>query len=66
MLFKNAGEGDLHERTMILFDLLGNYRWDAKLALILAAFATSYGEFWLIMQLYPHNPSMGTLLSYTY
>ncbi|KAF2307081.1 hypothetical protein GH714_024737 [Hevea brasiliensis] len=56
MLFKNAGEGDLHARTMILFDLLGKYRWDAKLALILAAFATSYGEFWLIMQLYPHNP----------
>lgn len=41
---------------MILFDLLGNYGWDAKLALILAAFATSYGSFWLLMQLYPRNP----------
>ncbi|XP_050204268.1 protein SIEVE ELEMENT OCCLUSION C [Mercurialis annua] len=53
---KSSSEGDLHARTMILFDLLGNYRWDAKLVLILAAFATSYGEFWLIMQLYPCNP----------
>lgn len=41
---------------MILFDLLGKFRWDAKVAVVLAAFATSYGEFWLIMQLYPHNP----------
>lgn len=40
---------------MIVFDLVGNYRWDAKVVLVLAAFATSYGEFWLIMQLYPRN-----------
>lgn len=39
-----------------MFDLLGNYRWDAKVVLVLAAFATSYGEFWLTMQLYPENP----------
>ncbi|KAJ9169438.1 hypothetical protein P3X46_017637 [Hevea brasiliensis] len=59
MLFKNAGKGDLHTRTMVLFDLLGNYRWDAKVALIFAAFATSYGEFWLIMQLYPGIKQVG-------
>lgn len=41
---------------MLLFDLLGNYRWDDKAVLALAAFATSYGEFWLLMQLYPRNP----------
>ncbi|KAK9277717.1 hypothetical protein L1049_007264 [Liquidambar formosana] len=56
ILCKSSGEGDLHARTMALFDLLGNYRWDAKVALVLAAFATSYGEFCLIMQLFPHNP----------
>ena len=56
MLCKCPGKGDLHSRTMVLFDLLGNYRWDAKVALALAAFATSYGEFRLIMQLRPHIP----------
>ncbi|XVF02599.1 hypothetical protein REPUB_Repub04eG0188500 [Reevesia pubescens] len=56
MLCKCPGKGDLHTRTMILFDLLGTYRWDAKVALALAAFATSYGEFCLIMQLRPHIP----------
>ena len=56
MLCKCPGKGDLHSRTMVLFDLLGNYRWDAKVALALAAFATSYGEFCLIMQLRPHIP----------
>ncbi|XP_020539258.1 protein SIEVE ELEMENT OCCLUSION C isoform X2 [Jatropha curcas] len=56
MLVRSPREGDLHTRTMVLFDLLGNYRWDAKVVLVLAAFATSYGEFWLIMQLYPINP----------
>ncbi|XP_057949398.1 protein SIEVE ELEMENT OCCLUSION C [Malania oleifera] len=45
-----------HARTMILFDLLTNYKWDAKLVLVLAAFAISYGKVWLILQLYQHNP----------
>lgn len=41
---------------MALFDFLGNYKWDAKVALALAALATSYGEFCLIMQLRSHVP----------
>ncbi|KAE8688343.1 putative Sieve element occlusion e [Hibiscus syriacus] len=56
MLCKCPGKGDLHTRTMALFDLLGSHRWDAKVALAIAAFATSYGEFSLIMQLRPHSP----------
>ncbi|EXB82478.1 hypothetical protein L484_027653 [Morus notabilis] len=56
IICKFSTEGILHERTMLLFDLLGNYRWDDKAVLALAAFATSYGEFWLLMQLYPRNP----------
>ncbi|XP_062110486.1 protein SIEVE ELEMENT OCCLUSION C isoform X2 [Humulus lupulus] len=40
---------------MILFDLLGNYTWEAKAVLVLATFVKSYGEFWLLMQLYPKN-----------
>ncbi|KAF5741118.1 hypothetical protein HS088_TW10G00113 [Tripterygium wilfordii] len=55
MLYKCSGEGSLHARAMILFDLLGNYRWDAKVVIVLAAFATIYGEFWLQMQLNPRN-----------
>ncbi|XP_022734843.1 protein SIEVE ELEMENT OCCLUSION C [Durio zibethinus] len=56
MLCNCPGKGDLHTRAMVLFDLLGNYRWEAKVALALAAFATSYGEFCLIMQLRPRIP----------
>lgn len=41
---------------MNILDFLGKYRWDAKLVLVLAAFAISYGEFWIVMQLYPHYP----------
>ncbi|CAK9180531.1 unnamed protein product [Ilex paraguariensis] len=48
-------DGDLHTQAMSLFDMLGPYRWDAKVALVLAAFATSYGEFWLILQLYARD-----------
>ncbi|KAK9119908.1 hypothetical protein Scep_018001 [Stephania cephalantha] len=47
---------DLHTKTMMLFDLLGNFKWDAKVVLVLAAFAISYGEFWLVSQLHPLNP----------
>ncbi|WCJ38599.1 Protein SIEVE ELEMENT OCCLUSION C [Euphorbia peplus] len=55
LLYGSSGLENLHERTMVLFDLLGNYRWDAKMVLILAGFATIYGEFWLLMQLSPSN-----------
>ncbi|KAK9117380.1 hypothetical protein Sjap_016327 [Stephania japonica] len=47
---------DLHTKTMTLFDLLGNFKWDTKVVLVLAAFAISYGEFWLVSQLHPLNP----------
>lgn len=56
MMLKCSVDGDLHIKTMVLFDMLGDYTWDAKVVLILAALATSYGECWLIMQMYPHNP----------
>ncbi|CAL5443064.1 unnamed protein product [Camellia sinensis] len=56
ILFNYSMGGNPHVKTMILFDMLGHYKWDAKAVLVLSAFATSYGEFWLIMQLYPCNP----------
>ncbi|CAL1359949.1 unnamed protein product [Linum trigynum] len=51
-----VGKGNQHCRTMALFDLLGSYRWDAKVALVLASFAASYGQFWLINQLHHDIP----------
>ncbi|KAG5521987.1 hypothetical protein RHGRI_034267 [Rhododendron griersonianum] len=48
--------GNTHETTMRLLEMLEHYKWDAKAVLVLSAFATSYGEFWLIMQLYLSNP----------
>lgn len=36
--------------------MLSHYSWDAKVVLSLAAFAANYGEFWLVIQLYPTNP----------
>lgn len=41
---------------MLLFDLLGSYKWDAKVVLVLTSFVASYGEFRLLMQLYSSNP----------
>lgn len=41
---------------MVLFDLLGNYGWDTKAALVIAAFATSYGKLLLLMQINPSHP----------
>ncbi|KAJ4961461.1 hypothetical protein NE237_021371 [Protea cynaroides] len=54
--YKCSGDGDLQTRIMAVFELLGSYSWDAKVVLVLVAFATNYGEFWLIMQLCPHYP----------
>ncbi|XP_058102047.1 protein SIEVE ELEMENT OCCLUSION C-like isoform X2 [Magnolia sinica] len=40
--------GDSHATTMMVFDLLGSHSWDGKLVLVIAAFAVSYGELFLI------------------
>ncbi|ERN10515.1 protein SIEVE ELEMENT OCCLUSION B [Amborella trichopoda] len=47
---KCSGAGDAHATTLTLFNSLSNYSWDAKVVLVVAAFATSYGEFWLTAQ----------------
>ncbi|XP_042480799.1 protein SIEVE ELEMENT OCCLUSION C isoform X2 [Macadamia integrifolia] len=56
ILCKCFEDGDLQARIMDVFELLGSYSWDAKVVIVLLAFATKYGEFWLIMQLCPLNP----------
>ncbi|KAK3026047.1 hypothetical protein RJ639_042539 [Escallonia herrerae] len=46
---------DSETKLGVLFDTLRHYTWDAKVVLLLAAFALCYGEFWLIMQVYARN-----------
>ncbi|KAK6928414.1 Sieve element occlusion, N-terminal [Dillenia turbinata] len=46
---------DVHQTTISLFEQLSDFTWDAKLVLILAAFALNYGEFWLLAQIYTTN-----------
>nr|XP_043635173.1 protein SIEVE ELEMENT OCCLUSION B-like [Erigeron canadensis] len=55
MSFKCLSGGDGHTTALSLFHTVGNFHWDAKLALILAAFALNYGEFWLLAQIYSSN-----------
>ncbi|KAK6789209.1 hypothetical protein RDI58_013008 [Solanum bulbocastanum] len=55
ILCKCHKNGDLHEETMMLFETLGPFRWDAKVVLTLAAVVSIYGEFWLITQLVHRN-----------
>ncbi|KAL1336540.1 hypothetical protein HN51_030899 [Arachis hypogaea] len=52
---KCSADGDLNSRILSLFDLIKDYRWDAKVVLVLAAFAARYGEFWQLIQLRPQN-----------
>ncbi|KAM3751857.1 hypothetical protein ACB098_04G143000 [Castanea mollissima] len=53
---KCSGGGDAHATTMVLFNTLTSYSWDAKVVLSLAAFAVNYGEFWLVAKLSTTNP----------
>ncbi|KAI3793911.1 hypothetical protein L1987_36534 [Smallanthus sonchifolius] len=55
MSFKCLSGKDGHTTALSLFHTVGNYYWDAKLALILVAFALDYGEFWLLAQIYSSN-----------
>lgn len=54
--YKCSGGGDAHSATMSVLHLLSNYSWDAKVVIALAALATTYGEFWLVVQLYGSHP----------
>lgn len=47
---------DAHTTTVSIFDMLTNFKWDVKLVLVLAAFALTYGEFWLLAHIHSTNP----------
>lgn len=55
MSCKCMSGGDAHETAVNIFNILSSYNWDAKAVLALAALAVTYGEFWLVIQLYPTN-----------
>ncbi|KAK1270300.1 hypothetical protein QJS04_geneDACA004251 [Acorus gramineus] len=56
MLYNCSIDGDgPHSTTMDIFESLERYSWGAKMVLVIAAFALSYGEFSLIIKYYPSN-----------
>ncbi|MFS7956318.1 putative sieve element occlusion [Helianthus anomalus] len=56
MSFKSLSTAvDPHTRVISLLHTVGNYDWDAKMALFIAAFALNYGEFRFLAQIYSSN-----------
>ncbi|XP_054801925.1 protein SIEVE ELEMENT OCCLUSION B isoform X1 [Prosopis cineraria] len=55
MSYKALSGVDAHTTTVAIFDMLTNFKWDVKLVLILAAFALTYGEFWLLAHIHSTN-----------
>ncbi|OMO60299.1 hypothetical protein CCACVL1_24257, partial [Corchorus capsularis] len=47
---------DAHTTTLAVAQIIKSYSWDAKVVLALAAFAMTYGEFLLVIQLHATNP----------
>lgn len=56
MLCPCMGENEIHTRTILLFDLLKEYRWDAKAVLVLGALAATYGGLLLPIHLGVNDP----------
>ncbi|CAI9272786.1 unnamed protein product [Lactuca saligna] len=47
--------GDGHTTALALLHMVGNFHWDAKLVLTLAAFALNHGDFCLLGQIHSSN-----------
>lgn len=47
---------DVHTVVMDILGLIKHYSWESKAVLALVSFAVTFGEFRLILQLYPTNP----------
>ncbi|KAJ9683328.1 hypothetical protein PVL29_019070 [Vitis rotundifolia] len=52
---KCSGREEAHRRAISVLNMVSSHPWDAKLVLILSAFAVNYGEFWLVFQSYNSN-----------
>ncbi|XP_027347273.1 protein SIEVE ELEMENT OCCLUSION B [Abrus precatorius] len=53
--YKTLSGLDAHSTTIAIFDMLTIYKWDVKIVLALAAFALTYGEFWLLANIHDTN-----------
>ncbi|XP_016207028.1 protein SIEVE ELEMENT OCCLUSION B [Arachis ipaensis] len=53
--YKSLAGVDAHSTALAIFDMLQTYEWDVKLVLSLAAFALTYGEFWLLAHMHLTN-----------
>ncbi|KAK7338594.1 hypothetical protein VNO77_19213 [Canavalia gladiata] len=53
--YKTLSGVDAHSTTVAIFDMLTIYNWDVKIVLALAAFALTYGEFWLLANIHDSN-----------
>ncbi|GMH24850.1 hypothetical protein Nepgr_026693 [Nepenthes gracilis] len=56
MACKSWVGSNAHDATISVLKLLAHFPWEAKVVLTLAAFALTYGEFWLLAQNYSANP----------
>lgn len=56
MLQHSAADQPSDATTNAVLELLEKHRWSTKLAIVLAALASSYGKHWLIAQLCLTNP----------
>ncbi|KAL9228395.1 hypothetical protein vseg_003982 [Gypsophila vaccaria] len=54
--YKCSVGADAHATVMTLLSMLSNYSWDAKVVISLAALATAYAEFGLVVQLFATHP----------
>lgn len=46
----------MHTIVMDILHLIKHYSWESKVVLALVAFSVTFGEFRLVLQLYPTNP----------
>ncbi|PON42304.1 Sieve element occlusion [Parasponia andersonii] len=56
ILSKCSAGVDVHTITMEILQIIKHYGWDSKVLLALVAFAVTFGEFRLVLQLYSTNP----------
>ncbi|XP_039133967.1 protein SIEVE ELEMENT OCCLUSION B-like isoform X6 [Dioscorea cayenensis subsp. rotundata] len=56
IMFNVCKQRSSHSTTMAVLESVEKYSWGMKAVIVLVAFAMSYGQFWLVIQLYDDNP----------
>lgn len=55
MICKLLSGVDAHNTTLAVLNMLQHFSWEAKVVVTLAAFALTYGDFWLLVQICSTN-----------